>query len=80
MLVDIIQLFIVDELIAQGFFGLGCAHCGLRLRVGDYALSMRGNYTIMDLVAGEQRYIHIGSHDGLSAQEMLVPLIVVDPH
>ncbi|MGD8572339.1 MAG: alkaline phosphatase family protein [Gammaproteobacteria bacterium] len=65
------------NLIEQNYFGLGPAHPQLHHRVGDYTLSMAKNLTIMDTVPGEKLFYHIGTHGGLSEQEMLVPLIVV---
>jgi hypothetical protein len=65
------------DLIEGGYLGIGPAHPQLAERVGDYALLMRENYTIKDWVAGEKRYRHIGTHGGLSDQEMYVPLVFI---
>ena len=74
------QLEILDskQLIEQHYYGLGEAHPKLHHRIGDYTLSMNGNVTIMDTVPGENRFYHIGTHGGLSEQEMYVPLILVE--
>ena len=74
------QLQILDskQLIDQHFFGLGTPHPQLHHRVGDYTLAMNNNMTIMDTVPGERRFYHIGTHGGLSEQEMYVPLILVE--
>lgn len=66
------------ELIAQGWFGLGPANPRLAERIGDYALVMKGDYTIKDWIPGEQRYLTAGVHGGVSAAEMHVPLIVAE--
>ena len=66
------------ELIAQGWFGLGPANPRLAERVGHYALVMKDNYTIKDWIPGEQRYLTVGVHGGVSAAEMYVPLIVAE--
>jgi predicted AlkP superfamily pyrophosphatase or phosphodiesterase len=66
-----------QQLIAQNYYGLGVPHPRLNRRVGDYALFMRGNMTIMDTLETEKRFYHVGTHGGLSEEEMLVPLIVV---
>lgn len=66
------------ELLSQHYFGLGPAHPQLHRRIGDFALIMNGNYTIMDTLPGERHFYHIGTHGGLSDDEMQVPLIVVE--
>jgi hypothetical protein len=40
---------------------------------------MQGRGTIKDWMPGEQRYTLVGVHGGVSEQEMLVPLVVVQP-
>lgn len=72
-----VTLFPSEELIEQGYFGLGLCHPRLKQRIGDYTLVLRDNYVIKDWLPGEKRYRHIGVHGGLSAEEMHVPLIVV---
>jgi hypothetical protein len=67
-----------EYLIESGYFGLGPPHPRLRERIGDYTLIMRDNAVIKDWLPGEQRYVHVGVHGGMSAQEMYVPLIVAD--
>lgn len=64
------------DLIAQNYFGLGEPHPGLRDRVGDYTLIMKGKYVIKDWLFAEHRYHQIGVHGGLSEQELYVPLIL----
>jgi hypothetical protein len=64
------------HLISQNYFGLGEPHPGLRDRVGDYTLIMKGNYVIKDWLFAERRYPLIGVHGGLSEQELYVPLIL----
>jgi hypothetical protein len=65
------------ELAEEGWFGAGSAHPRLADRIGDVALVMNGRYTVKDWVAGESRHLHVGNHGGTSAEEMQVPLIVV---
>ena len=69
-------LFKSEDLIAQGLFGRGQPNLHLRKRIGDYTLIMKENYTIKDWLPGEHRYRHIGTHGGMSLEEMYVPLIV----
>jgi len=75
---DQLQILDSKQLIEQHYFGLGNAHPQLHHRVGDYTLAMNANMTIMDTVPGEKRFYHIGTHGGLSEQEMYVPLILVE--
>lgn len=63
-------------LIEQGWFGPGEADPRLASRIGDYALVMREDWTLLDWVEGEKRYRQIGVHGGVSADEMFVPLMV----
>ena len=63
------------ELISAGCFGPPPHHPRLASRIGDYALIMKDNWTIIDWLPGEKRYRQLGVHGGTSADEMLVPLI-----
>ena len=65
-----------DKLIKDGWYGLGKQHPFLEHRVGDYVLIMKEGYAIYDRPHGERR-AHIGNHGGVSREEMLVPLIIV---
>jgi hypothetical protein len=40
---------------------------------------MKGNWTIKDWLPSEKRYRQIGVHGGVSADEMIVPLVVAQP-
>ncbi len=75
-LADYAILLRSEELIERGMFGMGPPHPRLHERVGNYALIMKDNYVIKDWVPGEHRHVHIGTHGGVSEQEMYVPLIV----
>jgi hypothetical protein len=66
-------------LIRDGWFGPGPVHAQLASRVGDYVLLPRGRATVKDWLPGEKRYRQIAVHGGLSADEMLVPLIMAEP-
>ena len=63
-------------LIAADYFGLGAPHPRLRERIGDFTLIAKGRAVIRHWLPGESRYVHIGVHGGMSAEEMYVPLIV----
>lgn len=67
------------DLIEQGWFGPGTPHPKLKERVGDYTFVMKANWTIKDWLPGEQRYRQLGVHGGVTEEEMLVPLVVVQP-
>lgn len=73
-----VELYKSTDLIKQGWFGLGEPHPELASRVGHYAMVMRPGYKIRDRVLGEKPKRHIGVHGGVSPEEMLVPLVVVD--
>jgi hypothetical protein len=47
--------------------------------VGDYTLVAKGRTIRRDWLPGEERYVHVGVHGGVSAEEMQVPLVVVWP-
>lgn len=65
-----------EDIVRQGWLGPGAAHPALRDRLGDYVLIPRGRAILRDWLQGEPRHTHIGVHGGLSAAEMIVPLIV----
>lgn len=49
----------------------------LRERIGDFALIGRENWTLYDWLPQERRYPMLGVHAGVSAAEMLIPLVSV---
>lgn len=67
-----------EELIEEGYFGLGAPHPELKRRIGDYTLLMKNNYVIKDWLPGERRHLHIGVHGGVSREEMEVPLVLIE--
>jgi predicted AlkP superfamily pyrophosphatase or phosphodiesterase len=71
------ELFESAQLVERGYFGSGEPHPRLLERIGDYTLVMKQNYVIKDWLPNERRHAHIGVHGGVSEQEMMVPLIVV---
>lgn len=75
-LADRIRLYRSEDIVRQGWLGPGAAHPALRDRIGDYVLIPRGRAILRDWLQGEPRHTHIGVHGGLSAAEMIVPLIV----
>ncbi|MGA9163420.1 MAG: alkaline phosphatase family protein, partial [Thiobacillus sp.] len=75
-LADRIHLFKSADVLQQGWLGPGEPHPALRDRIGDYVLVPRGRAIVRDWLKGETRHTHIGVHGGLSAAEMIVPLVV----
>ncbi|MGA7802930.1 MAG: alkaline phosphatase family protein [Gammaproteobacteria bacterium] len=78
-LADRCWLYRSEELFHGGFFGRNTPHPRLLDRIGDYVLLMKDRYAIKDSVVGEKRFRPVGLHGGVSAEEMLVPLIVASP-
>jgi hypothetical protein len=74
-----VTLYESEAAIREGWFGPGPAHPRLASRVGDYILMPQGRGTIKDWLPGEKRYRQVAVHGGMSADEMLVPLIVAEP-
>lgn len=77
-LADSATLVSSEDLVTQGYFGLGEPHPALRERIGDYTLLMKDNYVIKDWVPGERHHVQLGVHGGLSAEELNVPLVIID--
>jgi len=65
-----------ESVLNSGLLGPGSRNPRLRERVGTHVLLMEPGWTIVDHVEGETQHEMIGVHGGLSADEMLVPLIV----
>jgi hypothetical protein len=78
-LADYIHLVRSEQLLEEGWFGIGEPHPEFTARIGDYTLQMRGRYTIRDSVEGERQMSMAGMHGGVSAAELYVPLIVAGP-
>jgi hypothetical protein len=64
------------DLIARGWYGPGKVHPRLADRVGHYTLLARDNWTIGDQLLGESKHVQVGTHGGVTGDEMHVPLIV----
>ena len=73
---DRVRLFRSEDVLRQGWLGPGDAHPALADRLGDYVLIPRGRTILRDWLQGEERHTHIGVHGGLSAAEMIVPLVL----
>ncbi len=67
-----------EQLVRRGYYGLGRPNPKLHDRIGDYVLVMKENYIIKDRLVHHEFEYHTGNHGGVSADEMLVPLIVFE--
>lgn len=65
-----------EELLGQGYFGLGAPHPRLHERIGELTLLMRANYVVEDRLLGEAPPRLVGVHGGLSDEEIYVPLML----
>ncbi len=74
---DCLEVRPSQQLIDDGFFGPGRPHPRLSDRVGHYTLLMKENFAIRDRVWGENAHSLMGVHGGMSEDEMLVPLILL---
>jgi len=75
---DWCDLYPSEELVQQGWFGLGEPAPQLLERIGDYVLMLNGSHVIQDLLIKEKAHHTIGVHGGASEDEMMVPLLVAD--
>ncbi len=72
------RLYRSEELVKRNFFGLYKRNPRLNDRIGDYTIIMKHDYIIKDRLPGEEERILAGNHGGLSKEEMLVPLAVIN--
>lgn len=75
-LADHCELYASEQLLNEGWFGLGEPEPRLRQRIGDAVLVAKGRAAIVDRVLGEETWSDIGVHGGIGEDEMLTPLIV----
>jgi len=76
---DYCYLFKSRELIKKNYFGLKKPNPRLFDRVGDYVLVFKENYIIKDKIGKNNRKKpNVGHHGGVSKEEMIVPLILID--
>ncbi len=67
-----------EDLVKKNYFGLGKVNPKLLERIGDFTLLMKKDYIAFDCLDNEEFEMPIGNHGGLTKQEMLVPLIVIN--
>ncbi len=75
---DICEIHRSKGLIEQDWFGLFEANPKLLSRIGDYTLIFKEHHAILNSYPGREAIEMLGHHGGVSADEMLVPLIVID--
>lgn len=66
------------DLLKKNYFGLFSPNEKLKDRIGDYVIIMKDDYIIRDKLLGEKVDYYIGNHGGMSKEEMLVPLVVIN--
>tara|TARA_Y100000310_G_C20701159_1_gene830000 strand:+ start:2508 stop:3677 length:1170 start_codon:yes stop_codon:yes gene_type:complete len=72
-------LYKSSDLLKKGYFGLFKPDKRFIDRIGDSVIVMKENYGLKDyLINSPRRRMNIGRHGGVSAEEMHVPLIVVE--
>lgn len=74
------ELYKSEDLIKRKMFGLYEPSDKLFDRIGDYVLIMKEDYSIKDMLMKENVNFNKGNHGGSSAEEMLVPLVVVNKY
>ena len=67
------------EALAEGWFGPGVPHPEMHARIGDFLLLPCANKMVRDWLPTERPYPLASAHGGLSAAEMHVPLVMVEP-
>jgi hypothetical protein len=67
------------RLVEAGFFGPGAVNPRLAERCGTHVLLMEAGWTLSDRMPRERLHRMVGVHGGLSADEMWVPLVHVQP-
>jgi hypothetical protein len=68
-----------EDLIQDNWFGLYDPHPLLSDRVGDYTLTFNEGYAILNCFPGFEPPELRGHHGGVSSDEMIVPLVVIEP-
>jgi len=70
------RMFDRRHLIEAGYFGPKRPKPWFHHRVGDYILAMKDGWTMRDFLPNEEGLMLAAGHGGMTAAEMLVPLIV----
>ncbi|MHA2424142.1 MAG: alkaline phosphatase family protein [Candidatus Thorarchaeota archaeon] len=75
---DICDIHQSQSLIDDQWFGIHEPNPRLLERVGDYVLTFKAGYAIVNCFPGLEPAMMLGHHGGITSDEMLVPLIVID--
>jgi predicted AlkP superfamily pyrophosphatase or phosphodiesterase len=67
------------DLVKKNYFGLYDINPKFLERIGDYVLIAKDDYVVRDFMPNETINPFLGSHSGMSKQELYVPLIVIKP-
>jgi len=70
---DKVKVLRSDEALKKGLFGTGNLHPQFKSRIGDILLLPEKNLTLWYLQLGDRKLNLLGTHGGLSRDEMLVP-------
>ncbi len=76
---DLFEVCPSEQLLAQNLFGRGAASARIADRIGDVTVLAKKRATIKDRLQQERPFFQRGVHGGLSAQELYVPLVRVEP-
>ena len=75
---DFCELHLSTDLIDAGWFGTHDPHPHLSDRVGDYTMIFKEGHSIVNCFPGFDPPVLTGHHGGITPDEMLVPLCVID--
>ncbi|MFW9844882.1 MAG: alkaline phosphatase family protein, partial [Candidatus Thorarchaeota archaeon] len=75
---EVCDIFRSSELVDEGWFGLYEPHPRLSERIGVYVLIFKEGNAMLNCFPGLERLKMLGHHGGASADEMYVPLCVID--
>ncbi len=68
-----------EQLLSQQLFGRGAPSSRLADRIGDLTVLAKQQAVIKDRLVQERPFSQRGVHGGLSAEELYVPLVMVEP-
>lgn len=76
-LANCVALYPSEQLLADGWFGMGEADPRLADRIGDYILITHDRQILKDVLPTEKPWQEIGVHGGVSDAERYVPLLLM---
>ena len=71
-------LYTKKQFLKEELLGKGKPHKRIDDYLGDYLLLINSNLNIRYSINGEKDNEHLSDHGGISKEEMIVPLIVLD--